>query len=130
MVYNFQKFEATNSRHENRITVTRSNHVGFPTAFYKDNNVANYKYAVLFYDSDRNSIAIHFTNDEMETGKFSIMRNSRDYGGGVVATSFFKSHRIDTKKYAQRYDYQKISFADAGLPGEGDLFVIDLKERE
>jgi hypothetical protein len=130
MSYNFQKFEATNSRHETRITVTKSNHVGFPTAFYKDNNVGDYKYAVLFYDPERKAVALRFTNDDSETGKFTIMRNSRDYGGGVVATSFFKANRIDTGKYAGRYEFEKLNMSDVGLEGDGSLFVFELREKQ
>jgi hypothetical protein len=129
MTYNFQRFEATNSRHETRITITKSNHVGFPTAFFNDNNVGDYKYVVLFYDPEKKAVAVHFTNDESATGKFTIMKNSREYGGGVVATSFFKANRIDPSKYAGRYEFEKLSLSDAGFEGEGSLFVIELKEK-
>jgi hypothetical protein len=127
MTYNFQRFEATNSRYETRITVTKSNHIGFPTAFFKDNNVGDY--VVLFYDSEQKVVAIHFTNDGSQKGKFTIMRNSRNYGGGIVATSFFKANRIDPQKYAGRYDFEKMDISEVGLEGEGSLFVIKLKEK-
>jgi hypothetical protein len=129
MTYNFQRFEATNSRYETRITVTKSNHIGFPTAFFKDNNVGDYRYVVLFYDSEQKVVAIHFTNDGSQKGKFTIMRNSRNYGGGIVATSFFKANRIDPQKYAGRYDFEKMDISEVGLEGEGSLFVIKLKEK-
>lgn len=130
MPYSFSKFEATNSRYETRITVTKSNHIGFPTMFYRDNRVADYKYAVLYYDPQEMAIAVRFTNDEAETGRFSIMRSNRDYGGGVVATSFFKANRIDTQRYAGRYDYEKLAAAEVGVEGNADLFVIKLKEKD
>jgi hypothetical protein len=84
---------------------------------------------VLFYDSEQKVVAIHFTNDGSQKGKFTIMRNSRNYGGGIVATSFFKANRIDPQKYAGRYDFEKMDISEVGLEGEGSLFVIKLKEK-
>jgi hypothetical protein len=129
MEYNFVKHTQVGKRFEERITVTRARHIGFPTQFYKDNGLENYNYAVLFYDKSRNDVGIRFAVDR-EEGAIAIARHSKGYGGYISATSFFKANRINTKKYAGRYEYKKIPYQQIGLDGEGDLFVIALKEKE
>lgn len=122
-MFNFKKFEGTNSRFEDRITVTKSKSIGFPTKFYQDNNLSNYKYVVLYYDVDQKAIGIQFTNSAEEKHKFSIAKSIK-YGGGIVATSFFRTHKIDTAIYRGRYNWEKVP-----QDGIGDLFVIKLVER-
>lgn len=128
MDYNFVKHTQVGKRFEERITITRARHVGFPTQFYKDNGLENYNYAVLFYDKDTNAIGIKFTV-EKEDGSIAIARHNKGYGGYISATSFFKVNRINTKKYAGRYEYKKIPLTQVGFEETGDLFVIELKEK-
>lgn len=127
--YNFVKHTQTNRRFEDKITVTRNRAIGFPTQFYKDNHVDQYKFSVLFYDAENNAIGIKFTNNE-EEGKIGINRSKDGYGAHLVATSFFKANRINTKKFAGRYDYQTIPLRDAGVEEDGAMYVIELKERK
>lgn len=126
--YSFVKHTQVGKRFEERITITRSNHIGFPTQFYKDNDVANFKYTVLFYDKDNNAIGIKFTN-EQEDGAISIARHNKGYGGYISATSFFRANRINTKKFANRYEYKKVTLSDVGFDEAGVLFVIELREK-
>lgn len=123
-MFNFQKFEKTNSRFEDRITVTASNSIGFPTKFYQDNNIGNYKSVVLYYDKDQKAIGILFTNSDEEKHKFSILKSKKGYGGSIVATSFFRTYGIDTKFYHRRYNWEKVN-----QEGIGELFVIKLQLR-
>lgn len=122
--YKFIKFEGRNARLEDRITVTKSESIGFPTKFYKDNNIGNFKYVVLFYDQEKKAIAIQFTNDLVEKNKFAIIKSAQGYGGAVVARSFFKSLGLEAKKYAGRYDWEKTN-----IEGIGEVFVIKLIEK-
>lgn len=128
MSYNFVKHTQVGRRFEERITITRSRHVGFPTQFYKDNALETYNYAVLFYDKDKNAIGIKFSADK-EDGAIAIARHSKGYGGYISATSFFKVNRINTKKYAGRYEYAKVPLTTLGFEESGDLFVLELKEK-
>jgi hypothetical protein len=121
MDYKFEKFEGRNSRQEERITITKSNSIGFPTKFYNDNGIKNFKYAVLFWDKENKVIGIHFTNEEGKNG-FTIGHSKQGYGGGVVATSFFKSYNIDPKSYYGRYTWEKHT-----LENVGKIFAIKLK---
>lgn len=126
--FNFIKHTQVGKRFEERITVTRARTIGLPTQFYKDNDVANYKYVVLFYEKDKNMIGIKFTN-EKEDGAIAIAKHNNGYGGYVSATSFFKINRINTKKYAGRYEYEKKSLRQLGLDEDGVLFIIKLQEK-
>ncbi len=124
-MYNFKKFENTNKRTEERITVTAHNSIGFPTKFYQDNNVGDYKYVILYFDETEKALGIQFSNDEMEKHKFSLIKNKNGYGGSIVATSFFKVNGIDAKAYRNRYLWEKVA-----QEGIGELFVVKLQPRE
>lgn len=123
-MYNWQKFEKTNVRQESRITITKSNSFGFPTKFFQDNNIGNYTHVVLFFDQNEQVIGIHFTNDEGEKHKFSILKSKQGHGASVVATSFFKTYNLDSGKLHGRYEWQKDN-----PEGIGELFVIKLVPR-
>lgn len=123
MEYQFKKFEKKNIRQENRITLTKSNSIGFPQKFYQDNGIKNFKYAVLFWDEKNKAIGIYFTNED-EKGGFKII-HSQKYGAQVVVRSFLKENNINPKIYHGRYDWEKYN-----LEGVGELFVIKLEERD
>lgn len=123
MEYQFKKFEKKNVRMESRITLTKSNSIGLPDKFYRDNGIKNFKYAVLYWDEKNKAIGIHFTNKEDENG-FKIIHGQK-YGAQIVVRSFLKENNINPKIYHGRYDYGKHN-----LEGVGELFVIKLKERD
>jgi hypothetical protein len=122
MIYNFKKFEKKNVRMENRITLTKSNSIGFPQKFYEGNGIKNFKYAVLYWDEKNKAIGIHFTNKEKDEG-FKIIHGQK-YGGQIVVRSFLKENNINPDIYRGRYDWEKYN-----LEGVGEVFVIKLKER-
>ena len=122
MTFQFSKFEGRNARFEDRITVSRSNSIGFPTRFYADNNIGKFKYVVLYWDEKEKAIGILFTNDESEKSKFSIIRNEK-YGGMISAKSFFNQYKIDVGKYRNKYEWEKFN-----QEGAGELYVIRLRE--
>lgn len=121
-MYNFKKFEKTNHRVENRITITGSSSIGFPTKFYQDNNVGDHKYVVLYYDENEKAIGIQFTNDDQERHKFTLIKSKKGYGASIVATSFFKINGIDAKIFKNRYLWEKVP-----QEGVGELYVIKLQ---
>jgi hypothetical protein len=122
-MYNFKKFEKIHARFEERITITKSNSIGLPTFFCKKNNVANFKYAVLFWDKEKKAIGIQLTNDEEEKSKFRIMHHKK-YGASIIARSFFKTYDINTEEYRGRYNWEK-----PDIEGVGRIFVIELKKQ-
>lgn len=121
-MFNFQKFEKTNARYEDRISITGTNSIGFPTKFYQDNNLVNYKYVVLYYDVEQKAIGMQFTNSEEELHKFSILKSNKGYGGSIVATSFFKTYDLDPKLYKGKYLWTKVNQENIG-----EIFVIQLQ---
>lgn len=126
MEYNFKKFDSQHSRVEDRITITKSSYsVGFPTKFYKENGVKDYKYVVLFWDSENKAMGVHFSNNEQEKNKFTVLHSNQGYGGGVSIRSFFKVNEIDPQIYYGKYNWEKQQ-----LPGTGEIFVIKLKPHE
>lgn len=125
MVYNFQKFEGRNIRLENRITITKSNSIGFPSKFYNDNKIKDFKYVVLYWDGGNKAVGIKFTNDENEKSKFTIIHSKIGYGGSVVARSFFKLYEIDPKVYHGRYDWEK-----QNIDGIGEVYAIKIESKE
>lgn len=124
MTYTFKKFEGINTRFEDRITITKSNGIGFPTKFYNDNKIKNFKYVVLFWDEEKQAIGIHFTNDELEKNKFSII-HTENYGGNIVARSFFKSFGINPLLVYGRYGWTKHLVEEVR-----EVFVIELTQKE
>ncbi len=122
-MYDFTKFEGRNARLEDRITITKSNSIGFPTRFCEKNNIKSYKYVVLFWDKKNQAIGLHFINDELEKNKFSITFSDR-YGGNIVARSFFRAHGLDPQKYHGKYDWKK-----ENVDGIGEIYVVDLKTK-
>lgn len=128
MDYDFKKYTQAGKRFETRMTITRTGHIGLPTQFYKDNGIASYKFAVIYYDKDKKTVGVKFTK-EQEIGALLISRNRDGYGGYISAKNFFSFNQINARKYAQRYEYKKIPLHQVGLEGAGSLFVIQLKEK-
>jgi len=124
MEYKFKKFEGRNVRLEDRITITRSNSIGFPRKFYQDNRIKDFKHVILYFDKSKNAIALHFTNEEDKNG-FNIIHSKAGYGGAIVARSFFRTYNINPEIYYGRYNWKKHK-----LEGVGEIFVIELKKRE
>lgn len=124
-MYNFKKVESRNARTEDRITITKSGGIGYPTKFYKDNKINEYKYVVLYYDQEQKALGLQFTNDEAEKNKFSIIHSHSGYGGAIVPRSFFRTSDIDPKIYFGRY-----LWTIENQEGVGKLYVINLKENQ
>lgn len=124
-MYELKKFILTSQRSVNKITVTSSYSFGFPTKFFKDNNVENYKYVVLYYDFNEKVVGFEFTNSTEEEHKFTIIRSKRGYGGAIVATSFFKTNNLDPDDYRGRYEWET-----QNVEGVGKLFIIKLIKRQ
>ena len=124
MAYKFEKFTKRNLRQEDRITVTKSNSIGFPTKFYEDNNIKNYKYVSLYWDAEKDAIGIKFSN-ESTGNEFSIIHSKKGYGGSIVARSFFKFNNLNPEMVKGRYHPKKVR-----IPEIGSLFVIELNAIE
>lgn len=121
----FVKFEQMNARLEDRITITARSSFGFPTKFYQDNKIDQYKFVTLFFDPDNAEVGFSFHNNEEEKHKFKILKSKQGYGGSIVASSFFRVNNLDPKIYRNRYEWRK-----ENIPEVGELYIIKLKPRE
>lgn len=123
--FTFEKFTGRNTKHEDRITLTKSYSIGFPTKFFRDNKIEDFRFVVLYWDAAKKAIGIKFTNDENETSRFAIFRSKKGYGGGVSVRSFFRSNEIDPEKYHGRYKWDK-----KNIEGIGEIYVIELEAKD
>lgn len=109
---------------DNRISITKSSDLGLPLIFCKQNEIFNFKHAVLFYDQLKKAIGISFTNKN-EKGILTISQSTRNgkTGAKISATSFFKVNNIDPARYKGRYPWKKIEDSQ-----NGTLYVIELEK--
>ncbi len=122
----FELFDSSSmSRVVNKITITKSNQLNFPAAFYTINKLNGKKGAVLYFNKTSQKIAIQFTDEVTPQGFKLALSSEGKYGAYVSVRSFFTLNGIDNKKYADRYDYEKIDDAN-GQP----IFIIDLTRGE
>lgn len=119
----FVKFEGVKKHEEDSITVTGTRAFGFPTKFYKEHGLANFKYVTLFFDKVKLAVAFRFHSDENEPHKYSLLKSKEGYGANAMAMSFFKLNGIEAKKYRGHYPY-----TIQNHPTLGDLYFIALKE--
>lgn len=124
-MFEFKKFENRNHKTETRITLTRSYSLGLPAKFYHQNKIDESRYVVLYFDEAKKALGLHFTNDETEKNKFSIIRSKNEgYGGGVAVRSFLKTYDLNPEQYFGKYEWVK-----ENIEGIGELYIIELKAR-
>ncbi len=122
----FELFDNSNmSRVVDKITITKSNQLNFPAAFYKINKIEGKKGAMLFFNKTARKVAVQFTDDVLPQGFKLALSNDGKYGAYLSARSFLTLNGISDKKYAKRYNYEKI----VGANGQ-TVFVIDLTKGE
>jgi hypothetical protein len=122
--YNFTKFVRDNIVGDTRISITRASAIRFTTGFIKLNSFGDYKYTLLYYDSQNQAIGIQPTNKQQKEA-FKITSEGKSGAASISVTSFLKANNIDPKKYNGRYEWHKES-----LKGIGELYIIDLKKNK
>ena len=122
----FELFDNSNmSRVVDKITITKSNQLNFPAAFYKINKIEGKQGAVLYFNKAAQKVAVQFTDDVPKHGFKLSLSNEGKYGAYISARSFLTLNGINGKEYAKRYDYQKVDGGDGQT-----LFIIDLTKGE
>lgn len=122
----FELFDNSNmSRVVNKITLTKSNQLNFPAAFYSINGLDGKKTALLYFNKNMQKIAVQFTDELDDKGFKLTLSNGGKYGAYISIRSFLTLNNIEVPRHAGRYDYEKI----VG-PNGAPLFVIDLTRRE
>ena len=122
----FELFDNSNmSRVVDKITITRSNQLNFPAAFYKINKIDKKQGAMLYFNKTAQKVAVQFTDDVPAQGFKLSLSNEGKYGAYISARSFLTLNGINDRKYAKRYDYDKVDVGNGVA-----LFVIDLTKGE
>ena len=102
-----------------KISIWTKGQIGFNQGAVAKLHLADYKYAILFYDEDEKKIGIQFTNDSSEKGVFKIVKVRT--GASISAKSFLGTYGLlhdKTIKYNVHYDENE------------KIYVIDLKEKD
>lgn len=124
----FEIFTETRSRSAEFISVNETKAFGFPRAFLDANGITKDHKAVIMYDDEQKKIALQFVQGDTKFG-FSVQIGNDKHGAIVKAKSFFEKKKLDAAKYARRYhDFEKVKVKELGLEGDGDAFVIQLKD--
>lgn len=123
-MYNFNRFENQGPSKEALISINKSNEITFSSAFCNMNKIFNYAFVVLFWDSKKRAIGIHFTNNKEEKGRYALARLSKGGGARVSAKGFLNNSKIDASIYANRYMWKK--YEDEAI---GTLYVFELESK-
>lgn len=102
----FQRFTKTRSRgYSPKASIWSRGQIGFNQGAVEKFKIAEFDYAILFYDPDTQKIGISFTNNEKEEGATKI--SQRATGASISARAFLDFYEIEhskTKKYDIEYE--------------------------
>jgi hypothetical protein len=104
------------------ISITRSHTFGLSAAFRDMYDVDQYRFAVPYFDDEKQLIVLRFSNDERDKSRIPIQKR-----GYIHARPFFRQFQLDVRKIAGRYTPVKRPLRKLGIDESGDGFVIDLK---
>ncbi|HEV2412310.1 MAG TPA: hypothetical protein VGS28_00730 [Candidatus Saccharimonadales bacterium] len=127
----FEVFKAIGTRSRAFISVTENKSFGLPRAFIDKYGITKDHKAVILYDKGVNKVGLHFSANAPKFGLAVRIPNEK-HGGLIVARSFFDVNSLDAAKYAGRYaDFEVVKLSEIGInkEGDGDAFVITLKEK-
>lgn len=119
--YNFEKFDGTYHRGDDKIVITKSGLIRLSAGFCRVTNLIpnKYKYVVLFYDKVNRAIGMKFLH-EHEIGALSL---TRDKAAMVFAAkAFFLTYALDLLLISGRYSWKKEL-----IIGHGEVYIVDVK---
>lgn len=119
--YAFTKFEGVYLRGDNKIAINRFGLIRLSVGFCRTTDVKNFQYAVLFYDSVNQAIALKFVNTE-EKGALKLTRDKSSLT--IAAKLFFLANNLEEKECLGRYEYKKQL-----IPNIGDVYIIELAKK-
>lgn len=120
-----EEFNEYGARFSRKISITKAESFGFPSAFYKENNLSRFKAAKLYYDKGTKVIGIKFIESADDDASFRIMTYGagNKISAGFGARSFFNKYELDVEKIYGKYDY-----VSKQLDNIGELFLIQITE--
>jgi hypothetical protein len=99
-----------------QVSIWSRGQIGFNQGAVEEYNLTQYKYLVLFYDSESNRVGFRFTTDKNENGAIKLVFRG-NAGLSLSAIAFLKTFKIkygETRTYNLDYDENE------------RLFTIDL----
>lgn len=128
--FNFVQFQNVGSKLSNYfITITKNGAFGLSSGFHNTENIKEFNYAMIFYDSVKELIGLVFTNTPSKKGAFKITRTKNIGSASIVAHSFFTF--IFQQKTAEKLKeingrYTPKIHNDANV---GTIYYIDLNKK-
>jgi hypothetical protein len=107
--------------------LTTSKQIGFPQAFAKRNNVADYEGAILYWNAPAKAIIVRFTNDVSAKGFIKLVKSDR-YGAYLSVSTFLAAYSLDPAEYERRYDYERVNSSKLGIETEDPMYVFVLRK--
>lgn len=100
----FEKFVEGGKAFKPKISIRKNGQIGFNQAAVNKFKLGNYKYAVLYYDSERQMVGIKFTDDKNEEGAHKMQIRA---GSGAVSGKSFLDFCGITYSKTMRYDLKR-----------------------
>lgn len=119
--YSFTRFDGVHQRGDNKIAINRGGLIRLSVGFCRVTNVRDFKYVVLFYDSNNKAIAFKFTVNQA-MGALKLTKDKASLT--ISAKLFFMMNNLEEKNCLGRYQWQKLS-----LPNIGEVYVIELNKK-
>ena len=125
MEFNFEEFTKSGSRFNTYyVGITTSGSMSFYAGFYQRENIANYGYALLMYDKDKEVVGIKFgSKEELGKGAQKLNHTEQKNNAWISAGNFFNFYRLDSKKLKGKY-VPKIYENET----KGKIFYIELRK--
>lgn len=101
----FERFTRVGRGYKPKVSITKNGLIGFNQGAVRHFNIADYDWAILYYDTQNARIGIALTNDDNEDGVCKLRK--RASGVDVSARSFFDYYGISythTNRYNAVWD--------------------------
>lgn len=121
--YKFEEYESVGGRFTPSISLGVVSGFGISAGFTKKYDISKAIGAKLFFDREKTAVGFKFVN-EKENGLIKVQFYKAG-GAYINAKPFLIKFDIDQKKYAGKYIPKEVE-----LPGQGKVFVIELKEKD
>lgn len=127
----FQIYTGVRTRTKQYISITESRTFGIPRPFLTEQGIEAGVKVVLLYDPEKHQIGLKFSDKKPKFGYALRLSKNPRHGGSIIAKSFFDDMKIDAKKYAGHYEFEKMPVESLGLQGgDGDAYIINLNRQK
>ena len=97
----FERFTASGRSFKGRVSIRRNGQISLSHGAVQKFNLADYSYAVLFYNKEESLIGLKPTQDPEEPGAYKL--NLKGMGASIAGLAFLDYYGIDYSR-SQRYE--------------------------